>query len=194
MGCVETAQERKEKEVVQWLKRMEQDPCDALKRWGVLPYSSHDEWVEAGRKIEGVEQFLITLLETNRHRKILNGWEVISGLAYVGSPNSVPALIKVLEDRSEPWDTRAAAAMALGHIGDTAAVEPLCALVSSDEEGQMMLTTIKINAMHGLLMIGDRRGIPVIEKALENQAFPNYRETALSILERLKEKQKLKDE
>ena len=188
--CLVGCKASKEEQVIQWVKKMPQDPVDA-QRWGVVAYSSAEEWAEAGRKIEGIEDILIGLIENPTDEMLdvnerFTTWHVIYALGDVASSKSVPVLIKVLENKDKFIWERKHAATALGSIGDPVAVEPLCRIVSSGEESEQL----KISAVVGLWMIGDPKAIPVIENALAHpESFKRYREFALKKLEELREKE-----
>lgn len=185
--CLIGCKPSNEEQVITWLKRMPQSPTDAQK-WEVVAYSTSQEWLDAGRRIEGIEKILIGLLdhppnEFSDPTEMLDKADVVYALGFVGSSNSVPVLIEVLEDKKEFIWARVHAATALGSIGDPLAEEPLCRIVSCGEESD----TLRINAIGGLWMIGDSNAVPVIENALKNQKFSDsYKKSALKMLEELK--------
>jgi HEAT repeat protein len=81
-------------------------------------------------------------------------------LAQIGSP-AVPALIKLLIPRDDEYHefTRRDAAIALGDIGDTMAIEPLVAALGDEDE------EVRNRAAEALGKIGDPRAIgPIVSK------------------------------
>ncbi len=184
-GCSESPEEAKKKEVIQWLKRW--PPPPSVEPLSDLdPYDSEEDWINAGRKIEGIEKVLIELCEKNTTE--LDPYDIICSLAYFATAHSVPGLIRIVEDEDRHSSVRWIAATTLGRIGDPAAVQPLCRMVSSIED-DVHDDTLIINAIAGLSMLGDPNTIPVIEKALRNPHFdPDYKDDALELLEELRQK------
>jgi hypothetical protein len=191
--CLTGCKPSKEEQVITWIKRMPQSPKDA-QEWGVTAFDTIEEWVDAGRKIEGIEETLIEILnnptdEILKPNERLDKWHVLFAIGYVGSSKSIPVLVRIMEDTNEyPWE-RIYAATALGGIGDPLAVEPLCRIVSCGEESESLRT----NAIGGLGMIGDPNAIPVIENALKNQQFSDtHKRAVIKTLEDLKQKESIK--
>jgi len=179
VDCSCRKKESKEEQVVQWLLRCPPvtDPCF----WPpeAYTYSTHEEWANAGRKIEGIEETLIGFYENNTTGRPM--WIIIHALGRVGSDNSIPVLIQALEDESQPLNARNIAANLLGGIGNQAAVDPLCNIVHFTEH-----KSLKYNAISALGMIGDPNAIPVIEEVLRSLQFEQS--VLEEILEELKDK------
>ncbi|MHC4546435.1 MAG: HEAT repeat domain-containing protein [Planctomycetota bacterium] len=180
----------REEQAITWVKRMPQSPEDAQK-WGVTAFSTIEEWVDAGRRIEGIEKTLIGILNNPTDEMLdenerLDNRHIIFAIGFVGSSNSIPVLIRIIEDKNEFIPYRIFAATALGGIGDPLAVEPLCRIVSCNEESD----SLRANAIAGLGKIGDPNAIPVIENTLKNQQFSEtYKRVVLNILKDLKQKE-----
>jgi HEAT repeat protein len=84
-----------------------------------------------------------------------------------------------VEDKGQGFHAKLRAILALGTIGDPAAVQALSMLVSSDEKpsrkiGSHELLTLKVNAVGSLGRIGDPNAIPAIENALENLQLSQF--------------------
>jgi HEAT repeat protein len=180
----------REEQAITWVKRMPQSPEDAQK-WGVTAFSTIEEWVDDGRRIEGIEKTLIGILKNPTDeildpKERLDNRHIIFAIGFIGSSNSIPVLIRIMEDKNEYITDRIFAATALGGIGDPLAVEPLCRIVSCGEESD----SLRANAIAGLGMIGDPNAVPVIENALRNQQFSEtYKRVVLNILKDLKQKE-----
>ena len=182
VDCSCRKKESKEEQVAQWLLRCPPvtDPCF----WPpeAYTYSTHEEWANAGRKIEGIEETLICFYGNNTTSRPM--WIIILALGLVGSDNSVPVLIQALEDESQPLNARNAAASLLGRIGNQAAVDPLCNIVRSTEH-----ESLKYNAISALGRIGDPKARPVVENILKSEQHTQAeRDFLLEVLEELKEK------
>ena len=192
--CLVGCKASKEEQVIQWVKKAPQSRTDA-QEWGVIAYSSTEEWANAGREIEGIEDVLIGLIENPTDEMLdlserLDTWHVAYALGHVGSFKSVPVLIKVLDNKDEFIWARKHDATSLGRIGDHRAMSHLCRIVSSGEESDQL----KISAVIGLWRIGDPKAIPVIENALAHpESVKRYREAALRMLKELREKEKPKE-
>ena len=184
-SCSESPEKAKKREVIRWLKRWPPPPSvEPLS--DLVPYGSEEEWLEAGGKIEGIEKVLIELSEKNTTE--LDPYHIICSLADFATTYSVPVLIKIVEDKDRHPSVRRIAATTLGRIGDQAAVQPLCRVVSSMEVGAEG-SLLALNAIAGLSMIGDPNAIAVIEEALRNPHFdPDHKKTALRLLDELKQK------
>lgn len=122
---------RGESQVVNWLWE-----CPPLEgSWFVYPadtkYSSHTEWIEAGRNINEVEKKLISLYRRNVYPMLTH--EIIYALGHLGTEKSLPLLIEIVKNKEHDPTTRIEAAVALGEIGKPAAVQPLCKIVSSPD-------------------------------------------------------------
>jgi len=158
IGC--SARQDKEEEVAHWLKSW---PTSSRFKpnYHTSWYPSWDEWIKAGRAIEGIEQVLIRFLENDS-----NGVPpsiICRALGFVGSADSVPVLKSVMADQKRNVTTRKVAAWALGEIGDPGSVEFLCFRVSVERD-----PTVKYTAITALRRIGDPNAIPVIEDELRS--------------------------
>jgi len=156
-----------------------------------------NEWVELGRRIGGLEEILLRMLESpsNRRWEWLRlyeepeSWDVAHALAWVGSSRSVPTLIAVLEDRNRYSPTRKFCANALGNIGDHRAFGPLCRIVKSREEE----TSLRMNSALGLATVGDPNAIPVIEELIQDDKLTESgRRNGRQFLEDLKKSNTLR--
>lgn len=185
VSCSESPEKGKKREVIQWLKRW--PPPPSVEPLSDLdPYDSEEDWINAGRNIEGIEKVLIELCEENTTE--LDPYHIICSLAYFATAESVPGLIRIVGDEDRHPSVRTIAATTLGRIGDPAGVQPLCRVVSSIEDTARDDTLI-VGAIAALSMIGDPNAIPIIEKALRNPHFdPDYKDDALELLDELKQK------
>lgn len=183
-GCSENPEEAKRKEVIQWVRKC--PPAFGVERpsdWPT-PYSSEEEWVNAGRKIEGIENTLSTLCEDNTTD--IETTEIIGALSIFATADSVPLLISLAEDKNQSYSVRLDAVCALGRIAHPAATEPLCRIVSSSERGG---DGLMLNAIAALGQIGDPNAIPAIENALKREEHNwVWEKKALTVLEELKQK------
>lgn len=163
-------------QVVRWVEKY---PEPSAMESATDPYM---EWIEAGRKIKGIEKVLLSLCKhntTNQQTVI-----IIGALYDLGTEKSTPVLIKIMEDKERIiWERREAAA-SLGGLGDRNAVSPLCRMALSDDD-----LTLRMNATISLYRIGDPKGIPVIEKFLETQQLTGIDKVATEqLLEQFREK------
>ena len=71
LGCKSRNPNRREKEVILWVKKQPQAP-EMAERLGIGAYDSYDEWVKDGRKIKNIEEILIGLIEKKPVHEILN--------------------------------------------------------------------------------------------------------------------------
>jgi len=76
--------------------------------------------------------------------------------------------------------TRVSAIYALGQIGDTRALEPLCRVVSDEREDKH----VRAVTIRALSNIGDPRAIPVVERAVDANIFSEVVEGYLEELRR----------
>jgi HEAT repeat protein len=132
-----------------------------------VPYDSYEEWIDAGRKIEGIEQILIGFAKNNT-TKVSTGI-IFQALGFLGSEDSVPVLINALENEGLDRTKRVYAANALGRIGNPLAVEPLCKIVSTTEDA-----FLRNNAILALGMIGDTKAISVLEAVLRKPQLDQF--------------------
>ena len=91
-------------------------------------------------------------------------FKALNVLIKIGKP-AVPALIKALQDQSNPFTRRWEAAKALGAIKDERAVEPLIKAMSDENEVVRRVTA------EALGRLGDKRAIPALKKALRDPKY-----------------------
>ncbi len=91
-------------------------------------------------------------------------FKALNVLIKIGEP-AVPALIKALQDQSNPFTRRWEAAKALGAIKDEGAVEPLINAMSDESEVVRRVTA------EALGRLGDKRAIPVLKEALKDPKY-----------------------
>lgn len=95
-------------------------------------------------------------------------------------PRALGALLEVLQNRDDDGQVRMSAAMALGSLGDRAAVEPLIEFVRVDMEKRTGIMAAGIGALGELK---DPRAVPILLEALSNRADDwLYREMAARAL------------
>ena len=104
-------------------------------------------------------------------------FKALNVLIKIGEP-AVPALIKALQDQSNPFTRRWEAAKALGVIKDERAVEPLIKAMSDENEVVRRVTA------EALGRLGDKRAIPVLKEALKDKSW-RVRRNAAESLEKL---------
>jgi HEAT repeat protein len=152
----------------------------------LVPYSSEEEWINAGRKIQGIEEILAELCDRNTTE--LDTYHIICSLSYFATADSVPVLIRIMQNEDRHSSVRNMAAGILGKIGDPSAVEALCRVASSvQEDGKG--SRLAVNAIISLSMIGDPNAIPIIENTLRNPNLdPGHKKTALRLLDELRKK------
>lgn len=190
LGCSRRPTRDRESEVSEWLVKCPPTASPSFWMEGAFSYGSHEEWAEAGRKIEGVEQCVANLYSSDEAPVLPH--VICTALYYVGTSESVPLLVGILEGDKQGYHAKLWAAAALGNIGDESAVEPLCRFVLSEEQpavtiGSHGMLSLKVNAMAALGRIGDARAIPVIEKALKDEVLSeSQREFVLVYLDKLK--------
>ncbi|MHC4192850.1 MAG: HEAT repeat domain-containing protein [Planctomycetota bacterium] len=186
-GCSESPEKAKEREVIQWIKRWPPPSAGVEPLSDLVPYSSEEEWINAGRKIQGIEKILVELCDRNPTE--IDPYDIICSLSYFATAGSLPVLIRIVEDEDRHSSVRRKAATILGQIGDPAAVQPLCGVVSSFEGGPEDSSILVLNAILGLNRIGDANAIPVIENVLRHPHFdPGCKETASRLLDELRKK------
>jgi len=174
----------KEKEVIQWLKRVPQSQEHA-ERKNVIAYESIEEWEGAGRKIKGVENILINFIDNGIKDDSINPPDVVFALTYVGSSKSISVLKRILVDKHQWPSSRRIAATELGLMRIYDAVEPLCKIVSSRDEEPLL----RYNSVAALSEIGDPNSILIIEEYIEDSSVrESYRNLASKWLVKLKEK------
>jgi hypothetical protein len=160
IGC--SARQDKEEEVAYWLKSWPTTSRGLKPHYHTSWYPSWDEWIEAGRKIEGIEPVLIRFLENNTIG--VPSDVICDALGFVGSEDSLPVLKSVIADhRNRDATTRKAAARALAEIGGPGAVEILYLTASGEQD-----PTVKYTAIAALAHIGDPKAIAVIEDELKS--------------------------
>jgi hypothetical protein len=186
-GCSKNPEEEKKKEVVRWLKRWPPPSAGVEPLSDLVPYGSEGEWIYAGRSIEGIEKILVELCDRNTTE--IHTYHIICSLSYFATANSVPVLIRIVEDEDRHTSVRKMAAGILAEIGDPAAVQPLCRVVSSFEGSPEDSSILVLNAILALSRIGEANAIPVIEDALRHPHFdPGCKETASRLLDELRKK------
>ncbi|MBI3459882.1 HEAT repeat domain-containing protein [Candidatus Acetothermia bacterium] len=120
----------------------------------------YEVWLRSGRQIDGIEVILQKFLRTRDSRIDLA--QVAYVLGWLGSSQSVPALINALYLNNSRVRTEAAAS--LGRLGDIKAVEPLCQRLIHDNDHN-----VRANAAVALGMIGDLKSEPCLRSALNDE-------------------------
>ncbi len=93
----------KDQKVIKWVHSMPQSGEDAQKR-GLPYYSSDEQWAAAGRKDRGeLRKILLRLIKKNIS-KSCSGGRLPMRWGDVGSAESVPVLIRLANDKTEPID------------------------------------------------------------------------------------------
>jgi HEAT repeat protein len=175
----------KEKEVFKWLNKYPLS-TDVPRR-----YATFSDWIDAGRRIQGIEDVLIDFYE----RGAVPGYGdiIVDALGELGSKKSEPLLIRILEDKKAVMRDRLSAIRALGYIGGPAAVETLCKVLTSEIE----LTPPDFPfyksewgvAACALRMIGDARAVPALKGVLNDPNIGDVeKECILSALKQLEGK------
>ncbi len=121
-----------------------------------------------------VKQILAELRDTNKERRRT----AVMKLGMLGGEEAVRTLIMVIGNRHEDLIVRGRAALMLGKLGDTRAVEPL--IRALDTPGFQ----ITLNAVEALGKLGDRRAIKPLKRFL-NTDHEKYREAAQTALNKL---------
>lgn len=121
-----------------------------------------------------IKQILAELRDTNKERRRT----AVMKLGMLGGDEAVRTLIMVIGNRHEDLIVRGRAALMLGKIGDTRAVEPL--IRALDTPGFQ----ITLNAVEALGKLGDRRAIEPLKRFLTTD-HEKYREAAQVALNKL---------
>jgi len=166
-GCSKTGANTKREAVVAWLeKKPTLTTLEHLRKPD--EFATYEQWVKAGRKIEGLEVELLALYreEGGRVRTVV----ICDALRFFGTPRSIPVLTGIMTDPSAPYNARQEAITAIQDIGDTSAVGPLCEFIVSDlyadgHLGKELVETLKLSAIGTLGVLGDPNAIPYIEQA-----------------------------
>jgi len=150
--------ENEEREVLLWLDRMPVLVSSVFDMVDTDPprYKSLDEWQEAGRKLENIEDRLIKIFEKNSDSYRL---EVTYALMFFGTNKSISTLINVYNDRNMHNRARGIAAITLGKMKAHEACGPL---------SKTLLTTynrtLSTNTIIGLGELGDPNGVPAVKE------------------------------
>ncbi|MBE2267162.1 MAG: HEAT repeat domain-containing protein [Anaerolinea sp.] len=121
-----------------------------------------------------IKQILSELRDTNKERRRT----AVMKLGMLGGDEAVRTLIMIIGNSYEDLIVRGRAALMLGKLGDTRAVEPL--IRALDTPG--FQTTL--NAVQALGMLGDPRAIQPLKRFL-NTDHEKYREAAQEALTKL---------
>lgn len=121
-----------------------------------------------------IKQVLAELRDTNKERRRT----AVMKLGMLGGEEAVRTLIMVIGNRHEDLIVRGRAALMLGKLGDTRAVEPL--IRALDTPGFQ----ITLNAVEALGKLGDPRAIEPLKRFL-NTDHEKYREAAQQALTKL---------
>jgi len=148
--------EETEDRIIAWLSKTGPNEAPDIipnyERW-------FEQWVREGQAIAGGEAALIRLLR--RKECSIDRVRATHGLRWLGTKASVPTLIELLAD--EDHRIRRKAALALGVIGDTRAVDPLGRLCVEDEDGN-----VRSNTCWALRLIGGRRSRAYLWKVVRS--------------------------
>jgi hypothetical protein len=119
-----------ERLTLEWLKQVDFREADNPHAAVTAPASQPDveDWIRRGEKIEGIATALDRLLK-ERHDGT-DPAQVAYALGWLGNWRSTPVLVGALESRDVY--VRIEAAAALGRVGDTRAVDPLCNCLAND--------------------------------------------------------------
>lgn len=121
-----------------------------------------------------LRQVLAELRDVNKDRRRT----AIMKLGMIGGDEAIRNLILVVTNQNEDTIARGRAALMLGMLGDTRAVEPL--IRALDAPGYQT----PLYAAEALGKLGDARAIPALRRLLES-AHDRFRDTALEALRRL---------
>ena len=163
-GCSKKQHLTEKEKTIIWLTN---HPPFSLRFW--VPknttYKSHEEWIAAGKKIEGIERILLDLYDDYDKYS----YAIIYALGEFGDSNSTPLLTKVMLDPNEYFGDRLMAIEAERKIRDTNAIEPLCRMaLNAEVQGSTDETyLLKANSISTIALIGDPNLLPFLEKAIE---------------------------
>ena len=152
LGCARRADDAK---VRTWLEKM---PYNAF-HFGRpdIPRMTKDQWLDDGRKINGIQLALRELLLRNDPNVELP--QVAFALGYLGGDDSIAALAGSLSHQN--YKVRLQAAVALGELGANNAVDNLCHVALTDDS-----ENVRANAVVALGKIGGPKAISCLETAL----------------------------
>ena len=146
-----------------WLAELALPLCqspDALERAFAL------EVVTSTNPAIGREAFLEALTSEERPLRLRG----LLGLAALGSPETIPELVRIMNDDPYP-DLQATAARALGDIGDIAASNPLYGAIGNN------YPPVREQAVLALIAIGDHNLGKNLVDRLRNDHSPGIAET-----------------
>ncbi|MCL4248729.1 MAG: HEAT repeat domain-containing protein [Anaerolineae bacterium] len=124
-----------------------------------------------------VKQVIAELRDVNKERRRT----AIMKLGMIGGEEALRTLIYVVSNKHEDLIVRGRAAMMLGNLRDTRAVEPLIEALTAPGYQTPLF------AAEALGKIGDPRAIPALEPLLQSE-HDRYREVAGQALRRLQRK------
>jgi HEAT repeats len=149
-----------EAEVLQWVREA---PFSDPVKLRASPNFSYEQWFARGRKLPGVADTLVELLEKeDLQHPSGDGMRIAYALGWVGDrgPRAIAALIRCLG--SKDITLRIEAVAALGRIGDASVVELLENMVKDHRQDK----NIRGNACVSLGRLGVRSAEPVLREAL----------------------------
>jgi hypothetical protein len=158
-------QYHEEKQVIDWLNQVK-SPFPIIGGrggWKTKDVPSRDwwsSWLEAGKRMECVEEVLRRLLRKQDSRVQLT--LVTYALGQVGTCESTPELVCAMF--SEDFRVRMLAAASLGRVGDSRAIEPLSYIVTHDED-----MNVRANACLSLGNLGNASAKVALTRALNDQ-------------------------
>jgi HEAT repeat protein len=121
--------------------------------------STWEDWVSRGRGIAGVEDCLLTLLESDQDPMTQSSAAL--ALGYVGRDRSVNPLVRALKSQNSLVQMEAAAA--LGRLGNLEAVRPLCKSVKSPD------ANVRANICMALGQLGGEEAIACLRELLKDK-------------------------
>jgi hypothetical protein len=161
-GSVGKEKPMEEVQVLQWSREI---PLTDPIRQRANPNFSFEEWLARGRKLPGVVDTLIKLLDgEDLQRPSGDGLRLAYALGSLGERRrpAVNALVRSLG--SKDVELRSGAAIALGSIGDASVVHLLENLVKDRRENKY----VRGNACVSIGRLGVRSGEPVLREALKD--------------------------
>ena len=161
-GSVGKEKPMEDTQVLQWSREI--PLTDPLKQ-RANPNFSFEEWLARGRRLPGVVDTLVRLLDKeDLQRPSGDGMRLAYALGSLGvrSQPAVSALVRSLG--SKDVDLRSGAAIALGSIGDASVVQLLENLVKDRHENKY----VRGNACVSIGRLGARSAEPVLSEALKD--------------------------